>query len=208
MIRRKIMNKEELIKQYDEKAKALRDEFISKLEDDKKEFELTYPEDGETVYYISCADGSIYDRDYCVDNWDDKYMFEHGLLFKTREEAEQHLKESKLIFKIKKWAKIHNDGWVPDWSDIYQAKFNIFYDYYRKGLYFSFNNSTSTIDKLPYFKSKEIAQACINEFGEEIKEVFCQMVIELGENLTRLLDNVLTLILIYMIFKGVIKLIS
>lgn len=34
------------------------------------------------------------------------------------------------------------------------------------------------------------------------------MVIELGENLTRLLDNVLTLIFIYMIFKGVIKLIS
>lgn len=33
------------------------------------------------------------------------------------------------------------------------------------------------------------------------------MVIELGENLTRLLDNVLTLIFIYMIFKGVIKLI-
>ena len=31
------MNKEELIKEYDEKAKALRDEFISKLEDDKKE---------------------------------------------------------------------------------------------------------------------------------------------------------------------------
>lgn len=34
------------------------------------------------------------------------------------------------------------------------------------------------------------------------------MVIELGENLTRLLDNVLTLIFIYMFFKGVIKLIS
>lgn len=34
------------------------------------------------------------------------------------------------------------------------------------------------------------------------------MVIELGENLTRLLDSVLTLIFIYMIFKGVIKLIN
>ena len=33
------------------------------------------------------------------------------------------------------------------------------------------------------------------------------MVIELGENLTRLLDYTLTLIFIYMIFKGVIKLI-
>lgn len=46
------MNIEELLKEYDEKAKALRDEFISKLEDDKKEFELTYPENGETVYFI------------------------------------------------------------------------------------------------------------------------------------------------------------
>ena len=46
------MNKEKLIKEYDEKAKVLRDEFISKLEDDKKEFELTYPEEDETVYYI------------------------------------------------------------------------------------------------------------------------------------------------------------
>lgn len=33
------------------------------------------------------------------------------------------------------------------------------------------------------------------------------MVIELGENLTRLLDYTLTAIFIYMIFKGVIKLI-
>lgn len=55
------MNKEELIKEYDEKAKALRDEFISKLEDDKKEFELTYPEDDEIVFYIDSDDGEIYD---------------------------------------------------------------------------------------------------------------------------------------------------
>ena len=31
------MNKEELIKEYDEKAKALRDEFLAKLEEEKKE---------------------------------------------------------------------------------------------------------------------------------------------------------------------------
>ena len=39
------MNKEELIKEYDEKAKVLRDEFISKLEDDKKKFVMELPED-------------------------------------------------------------------------------------------------------------------------------------------------------------------
>lgn len=166
------MNKEELIKEFDERQKALRDEFIAKLEDDKKEFELTYPEDDTKLYYFN----SDYEIDYLYFYEDNQYIVERykkGACFETKEEAEQHLKEQRLIFKIKKWAKIHNDGWVPDWSDIYQAKFNIFYDHYRKGLYFSFNNSTSTIDKLPYFKSKEIAQACINEFGEEIKEVFC-----------------------------------
>ena len=167
------MNKEELIKQYDEKAKALRDEFISKLEDDKKEFELTYPEDGETVYYISCADGSIYDRDYCVDNWDDKYMFEHGLLFKTREEAEQHLKESKLIFKLKQYAKEKNEGWEPDWSDGGENKYYIFYGQSGNEFEVSSVVISDNFKKLPYFKSREIAQACIDEFGEEIKEVLC-----------------------------------
>lgn len=44
------MNKEELINQFDEKLQQLRDEFIAKLEDDKKEFKLTYPE--RTIGYI------------------------------------------------------------------------------------------------------------------------------------------------------------
>lgn len=167
------MNKEELIKQYDEKAKALRDEFISKLEDDKKEFELTYPEDGETVYYISCADGSIYDRDYCVDNWDDKYMFEHGLLFKTREEAEQHLKESKLIFKLKQYAKEKNEGWEPDWSDNSQYKFSPDYNRLTGSIWVTDSTVYNSFSKLPYFKSEEIAQECIDMFEDEIKEVLC-----------------------------------
>jgi hypothetical protein len=31
----------------------------------------------------------------------------------------------------------------------------------------------TTFSKLPHFKSYEIAQACIDEFGDEILEVFC-----------------------------------
>lgn len=166
------MNKEELIKQYDEKAKALRDEFISKLEDDKKEFELTYPEDGETVYYINCADGSIYDRDYCVDNWDDKFMFEHGLYFKTYEEAEHFLKESKLIFKLKQWAKLKNEGWQPDWEDTTESKYYSAYECYKRELGSFSTNGINEITKLPHFKTYGIAQECLELFGEEIKEVF------------------------------------
>lgn len=166
------MNKEELLKEYDEKAKALRDEFISKLEDDKKEFELTYPEDGETVYCID-DEGEICDTYYFDSNSYDKYMFEHGLYFETYGEAEQHLKESKLIFKLKQWAKRKNEGWELDWSDKNQCKYSIDVDRFNKETICDWCWGHDKLSKLPYFKSKEIAQACIDEFGEEIKEVFC-----------------------------------
>lgn len=167
------MNREELIKEYDEKAKALRDEFISKLEDDKKVFKSAYPKDNEIVFYISSLDGKITQTWYWEENNYDLRKFEQGQYFKTYKEAERYLKECKLLFKLKQWAKFKNKGWKPDWEDIHQGKYHVFYDYYRKELYFSFNYSTSHINKLPYFKSQEIAQECINLFGEEIKEVLC-----------------------------------
>lgn len=164
------MNKEELLKEYDEKAKALRDEFISRLEDDKKEFKLTYPRDKEMIYLADCEVTSVL---YDAIDKADKRIFEHGLYFNTEQEAEQHLKERKLLFKLQQWAKEKNEGWEPDWESIFQEKYYIFYDYYRKELCTSFNNSTGAINKLPYFKTRKIAQECINLFGEEIKEVLC-----------------------------------
>lgn len=170
------MNKEELIKEYDEKAKALRDEFISKLEDDKKEFELTYPEHEETLYYISNASANICDIYFFDNDKFSKTVFEHGLYFKTKEEAEQHLKERKLLFKLHQWAKFKNEGWEPDWEDEKQRK--VFITYYKSstGVFRLTDESTwvsNRFSKLPYFKSIEIAKECIDTFGDEIKEVLC-----------------------------------
>lgn len=165
------MNKEELIKEYDEKAKALRDEFISKLEDDKKEFELTYPEDGQTVYRINGVFLKIWDFNYSRLDYDAKNMFEHGYVYYTKEEAEQYLKERKLLFKLQQWAKLKNDGWKPDWEDVEERKYYIEYSGGKLNAdwYFTLNK----IIKLPYFKSEKIAQECIDLFGDEIKEVLC-----------------------------------
>lgn len=167
------MNKEELIKEYDEKAKALRDEFISKLEDDKKEFEVELPEDGEKLYFIRDLYGTVSSKIFNINTMSDIKRFENGLYFETEEEAEQHLKERKLLFKLHQWAKEKNDGWELDWENIFQEKYYIFYDYYRKELCTSFNNSTGAINKLPYFKTRKIAQECIDLFGDEIIEVLC-----------------------------------
>lgn len=163
------MNKEELLKEYDEKAKALRDEFISKLEDDKKEFKLTYPEDEEVVYLADCEVTSVlYDA---VDKAD-KRIFEHGLYFNTEQEAEQSLKERKLLFKLHQYAKEKNKGWEPDWSN-YDTKYVVYYNAKTGFLGINAYNWSNHISLLPTFKTRKIAQACINEFGEEIKKVLC-----------------------------------
>ena len=166
------MYKEQLIKEYDEKAKALRDEFISKLKDDKKEFELTYPRHNEILYCISNANASAYDVYFDITDPGDIKVFEHGLYFNTQKEAEQYLRECKLLFKIKQWAKIKNERWEPNWSD-YDNKYVLYYNAKTGFLGINTYNWSNHISVLPTFKTREIAQACINEFREEIKEVLC-----------------------------------
>ena len=163
------MNKEELIKQFDERQKALRDEFISKLEGDK--FELTYPENEETVYFIRRGTQVIYDTRFWSNSFIDKSMFEMGEYFKTKKEAEQYLRECKLIFKLKQYAKEKNDGWEPDWEDSGMDKWNIYFNHGYKGLATMDIRIQEDFLKIPYFKSEEIAQECIDLFGDEIKEV-------------------------------------
>lgn len=165
------MNKEELIKEYGEKAKALRDEFISRLEDDEKEFELSYPRNDHWVFCVDSDTGEIIEVYYTANNITDRFLFEHGYYFETKEEAEQRLKEQRLLFKIKKWAEIQNEGWELDWGK--GNKYYIFYNYSCCEFETSSTVISDNFKKLPYFKSREIAQECIELFGEEIIEVFC-----------------------------------
>ena len=165
------MNKEELIKEYDEKAKALREEFISKLEDDKKEFEVELPNKYDTLYYFDAVDTEIYMTGFSLHE-KDITRFLHGYYFKTKQEAKQHLKERRLLFKLHQWAKLKNDGWEPDWSD-YDNKYVMYYNAKTGFLGINTYNWSNHISALPTFKTRKIAQACINEFGEEIKEVLC-----------------------------------
>lgn len=167
------MNKEELTKQFDEKLQQLRDEFISKLEDDKKEFKLSYPRNDHWVFCVDSDTGEIIEVYYTANNITDRFLFEHCYYFETREEAEQHLKERKLLFKLHQWAEIKNGNWAPDWSEWKDGKYTIYYDGEDDELQTSCWSINNHISILPSFRTREIAQACIEEFGEEIKEVLC-----------------------------------
>ena len=48
--------------------------------------------------------------------------WKNGMLFETEEEAEQHLKEQELLFRIKKWAEIYNEGWKTRFDKSWTSK--------------------------------------------------------------------------------------
>ena len=134
-----------------------------------KPYEVEVPEDIDHLAYLD-KDGDCIPLEnyYCYRK---KNIYIRGLAFETREQAEQYDKERILLFKMHKWVEEHNEGWTPNWKDADEPKYYTVYDYY--GLTIKWDYCCRIFTKLPCFKSREIAEQFIEEFGDEIKEVLC-----------------------------------
>ena len=165
---RKKIEKEQRIQELSNEINKLKQE-LEELQD--KSYEISYPDNGTEVYFINDYYGDIAEREYDAFDKNYKHLYDTGLYFDTEEEAEQFKREQTLIKKIKCWTREQQGNWKPDWSDYEQKKHMIILNYNELSIIHWYTNDLLT--KLPYFKLYEIAQACIDEFGEEILEVFC-----------------------------------
>ena len=132
-------------------------------------YEVEAPEDIED-YYILDGYGKVCSLEGFSMNYT-RCQYERGLAFKTREQAEQFKKEQILLFKLHKWAEEHNGGWNPNLNDEYEKKYFIIYHVQDEIFEIFHTWHCNYFLKLPYFKTVEIAERFIEEFGEEIKEV-------------------------------------
>lgn len=164
------MSKEERIQELIEKIDELKEE-LEELQ--KTPYEISYPEPGTKIYYIRDYTGDIHSAILNFLNEDIKHLYDIGLLFNTEEEAEQFKRERALIKKIKCWAKEQQGDWKPDWSNTNQRRYYFQIDRSSKKTNCDWYWGHDKLSKLPYFKTEEIAEACIDEFGDEILEVFC-----------------------------------
>mgnify|MGYP000855690328 CR=1 FL=1 len=163
------------------KLKALYEKVMSLKEDQTKEtqvnvkerYELKYPENGTLLFYNDITTGAIREILYDADKMEIVNAYSFGMLYKTKEEAIQKRMEFLLLKRINDWAEEHNGDWIPDWNDDLQVKFYSLYE--NEEEYFEINNTWSynNYSKLPYFKSDDIAEKFLEEFGDEIKEVLC-----------------------------------
>ena len=159
-----IINSEEQTTEVTEEAHEIAEE--------KKPYEISYPESGTEVYYFDDYTGDLEKRLFDKDDGYDKYLYEIGLYFQTEQQAEQFIKEQTLIKKIKCYAKEQQGDWQPNWEERTTKYFiNILHD--DRSVSVRRTIGFDVLPKLPHFKTEEIAQACIDEFGDEIVEVFC-----------------------------------
>lgn len=164
------MTNEELVlevKRLEEQIKDLKIKLEEKAE--KKPYEVEVPEDLDHYYYVDEL-GKVHSIAEKINYYEFEKVYQRGLAFKTRAEAEQFDKERILINKFKDWAKKYNEGWTPNWVES-EDKFYIDYHYGSKCFQVKDAWHANAFHKLPYLKSEEIAQQFIEEFVEEINEV-------------------------------------
>lgn len=138
---------------------------------EEQPYRIKFPDDiGD--YYIMNEYGEVYSLEEFSANYA-LCHYERGLTFKTVEEAEQYDRERILLFKLHKWAEEHNGGWTPNWNEMSKVKYCVEYNNYTGNFFTDYYSGIFTFSKLPLFKTEEIAQQFIKEFGDEIKEVLC-----------------------------------
>lgn len=167
------MNNNELREKLDEILNEL-NTFKAMLEEEKtqedKSFGISIPDNLENRWCIDEI-GDIYDLDDCFSVGQFVKAYLSGATFETEKQAKQYDKEKRLLFKIHKWAEEKNEGWTPDWQNMWEDKYYVEVDVQDNNLITCSTTWFSSFSKLPYFKTREIAQKCINFFGEEIIEV-------------------------------------
>lgn len=178
--------KEEIVKEFNKKVESAKINFDSYLENlsreflnelkmveekEKNRFKVELPENDTEVYFINDYDNTINFDDFQESSEDDETRFRNGMLFESAEEAEKFLKERRLLFTIQEWAKIRNEGWAPDWKSDMQNKYYIEACVEEKSLAVRRSVWHTEFSRLPYFKTADIARECIEEFGDEIKEI-------------------------------------
>ena len=165
-------------KMYEEmKQEAVDESIVQRFEAleekvEKKPYEVEYPKGLENLYYVDVDGGIDLLGIHCYEETRNE-IYKRGFSFKTVEEVEQYDRERILLFKLHKWAEEHNGGWTPNWKDGDEIKYFIIYDNRYETLKVDNYATINQFFKLPYFKSEEIAQQFIEEFGDEIKEVLC-----------------------------------
>lgn len=161
---------EQKVKRLEEELTEVRIELLERKTSfiPYKPYEVKVPDDIETYYTINTR-GELQVLSFYANSIQGQ-LYRRGEAFEYEEDAFAHDKEKILLKKLEDWAYEHNGDWYPDWEDC-DDKFYIAYHHGLGWFKVCSDMRVNSFNKLPYFKSNELALEFIEEFGDEIKEV-------------------------------------
>lgn len=87
----------------------------------------------------------------------------------TREDTEADAKVIKCVHKLRNAMRIVNGDWKPDWSDVKQCKYYLYYNTVNKQFLVDYSRPFAC--SFFYFKSEEAALQALSMLDDEDKEV-------------------------------------
>lgn len=140
----------------------------------KKE-EQGWPQSGDKYFYSKFL-GEVYETTWNEREFDKK-SFELGNFYRTREEAENKVRATRLEAAIARRRKELNGDWVPVWGDT-QNKYHIIYwgNWEPKGeaLRVNYTGNYVFTTAFGFYKSGDDARTIIEEFEEELLWCFTE----------------------------------
>lgn len=114
---------------------------------------------GERYYYIN-SKGGVFDS--INNSWIEKEIIDFGNACKDKTYIEQRTKEMRRVNLITNFAHVVNGQWREDWSNMNERKYYCCYNQNAREWNVAFENF-SKVPGVAYFKSRALAQRCIDE---------------------------------------------
>ena len=152
---------------YEDYMKLLKDLGPTNLEIPEEFKKHWTPKDNDTYYFLNRLGEVVLDTD--INSFFQIGILENYNAFPTEELAEKSIKSSKLGRLILLWQYTNNCIFTPDWDNFDQQKHSIIYDELYK--YLRVDMSYVVKGDKVYFETEEQAQAFIDMYEAEIKEL-------------------------------------
>lgn len=141
-------------KEYEERIAKLEKELDElkevKIEDDE------FPKYGQAYWFVETDGYVVYA--YWGDNTTDNHRKDFLRVFKTQKECKRYL-------EIQKAFKEKSKNFEPNWKDVNQDKYYLFYDHAENSVEIGW--SPWCVQAVLYFESRKVLEELISRFGEE-----------------------------------------
>ena len=122
----------------------------------------------EKYWYVTSG-GMVDYMEFPID--ETEFVGEQGNVFKTREEAEEHLKYLQALGRVRMYI-LDNHYFEPDWGDEDQEKYWIEYNHFNNSLDMEDDCSLKHINILPFLPSSKAASDVIDNCKDDLKIIF------------------------------------